>query len=589
MDQVAQIREKIDIVSFISGYIPVKKAGRNFQALCPFHGEKTPSFVISPERQMWHCFGCGKGGDVYTFLMEFEHMEFPEALRFLAKQTGIQLTSEGYADSTASAKKEKLYRVNTLAAEFYHYILTRHNAGKKALDYLAGRGLTDKLINTFKIGYSPSGGRTLVRYLFQKKQYQKEDLVDAGLVTIRSSGISDFFRGRVMFPLIDHRDNVLGFSGRIFDEKIAFGGKYINTRDTLIYHKREHFFGINITKEYIRKANQAILVEGEFDLISCFHHGITNVAAVKGTALTEQQVNLLNRYAHKITICFDGDSAGQEAIKRSLPVIAKKGLNTTVAVITSGKDPDEALKTDPGQFKHAVEHDINVYDYLFDRTVQKYSTSTSEGKQSITDELLPFIGDIENAIIREHYLRKLSVNIDTTYESILQEIEKRTKKVSIQETAALTKIQKPREELLEEYLLALILQSNEIKKFAAGAWKILNGQMSDERAYQKLFYYVVEFTGKTDGIDLTKFGYCIPTELLDAYNTAMLFPLPPFADEEKYADEVIKKAEDLKIIYVKDKIKRLAEQIKLVELQGNENEAEELKGKYTEMVSMLKK
>src|SRR6185437_12084031 len=366
MDQVSQIREKIDIVSFISEFIPLKKTGRNFKANCPFHGEKTPSFVVSPERQIWHCFGCSKGGDVYTFLMEYERLEFPEALRTLAKRTGIELKSQEKNTGLAT-QKERLYQINSLAKEYYHYVLTRHPAGKRALDYLKNRGVSDKIIETFMLGFAPMGN-ALTKYPLSKKKFAREDLVAAGVVFQKGRDVVDFFRGRLMFPLIDHRDNVVGFAGRILDSDSSTS-KYINTRETLIYHKGEQFYGLNITKNAIRKENQAIIVEGEFDVISCFENGIANVVAVKGTALTEAQVNLLGRFAQKITFCFDGDKAGQEAIKRSLAVVERKGLTPTVIEIPGGKDPDEALKNEPGLFKKAAREDRNIYDYLFDKAL----------------------------------------------------------------------------------------------------------------------------------------------------------------------------------------------------------------------------
>ncbi|MGH9856735.1 MAG: DNA primase, partial [Acidobacteriota bacterium] len=328
MDEVAQIREKIDIVALISEYVPLKKAGRNFKAPCPFHTEKSPSFVVSPERQIWHCFGCQKGGDCYTFLMEYERLEFPEALRLLAKRTGIELAQRGASKGLIS-QKERLYQANSLAKEYYHYVLTKHKAGERARSYLKNRGITEKVMQTFMLGFSPSNGTALSQYLTQKKRFSNEEVVAAGLAFQRGQRIQDFFWGRLMFPLIDHRDNVVGFSGRLLEPKENVG-KYVNTRETLIYHKGEHFYGLSVTKDAIRRADQAIIVEGEFDVISCFENGIANVVGVKGTALTESQVNLLARFAQKITFCFDGDKAGQEAIKRSLAIVEKKGITPTV-------------------------------------------------------------------------------------------------------------------------------------------------------------------------------------------------------------------------------------------------------------------
>ena len=584
MDQVAEIREKLDIVSFITEYIPLKKAGKNFNGLCPFHGEKTPSFVVSPDRQIWHCFGCGKGGDIYTFLMDYERLEFPEALRHLAKLAGIELADTSHAATVTSAKKDRLYKINSVALEFYHYILTKHKAGDAAFTYLKNRGITEKIAETFKIGFAPAGGRALVRYLLQKKRFQKEDILESGLAISYSNGFSDFFKGRLIFPLIDHRDNVVGFSGRLLDEKTGFGGKYINTRDTLIYHKRTHFFGLNITKEAIRKKDQAIVVEGEFDVMSCFREGITNVLAVKGTAMTEEQVNLLKRYVSKVTICFDGDAAGQEAIKRSLAVLSKKQLNTTVIIIPSGKDPDEAIKINPIEFKRAVDADINVYDYLFDKTLDTYSSSTSEGKRSIADNLLPIIDGIDNSIVKEHYLRKLSQSIQTTYESILEELSKKKKKTLEEVTVESIKNKRSREEVLGEYLVALIFQNIDVHKLALVVWEMLSDASMKDRAYLKLIEYYVEFV-KQKG-DKEKFGASLPAEYLDIYNTALLYPLPSFAVDEKNVEEAKKVATQLKLLSVKERIKSLAADIKKKEGEGRE--MEELKEEYTRLVGMLK-
>lgn len=588
MDQIAEIREKIDIVSFIAEYLPLKKAGRNFSALCPFHTEKSPSFVISPERQIWHCFGCQKGGDIYTFLMEYDRMEFGEALRQLAKQAGVEL-KQHVADTGLSAKKEGLYKINALAAEYYHYILTSHAAGKKALAYLKNRGIHDKLLKTFKLGFAPISGRALSQYLLQKKGYAKEDLIEAGLVYERGQSVSDFFRGRLIFPLISQHDNVLGFSGRLLDEAKGYGGKYINTRDTLVYHKREHFFGLNVTKDAIRKADQAILVEGEFDVMSCFQEGISNVVAVKGTALTEQQIRLLGRYAQKISICFDGDSAGQEAIKRSLPLLEKKGLQTTVILIPSGKDPDESLRTEPGAFKDAVKHDKNVYDYLFDHLQEKFGTTTPDGKQQMAEGLLPLINGIENAIIREHYLRKLATAIATSYDSILKELDRVTKKETKEVKIPRTKLQRTREEVLEEYLLALVLQNKLVFEEGMRAVTLLGESVTGMSAGQKLLTLIAKESEKGEVFDQKQFGNILPKELVTIYDTALLFPLPTFPDDKKNKEEITKVATDLRNVYLKHRLKVLGAEITVLEQEGKDEEAAQRKEEYSKFVMLLRK
>lgn len=252
MDQVAQVREKIDIVNLISEYIPLKKSGRNFTTTCPFHNEKTPSFVVSPERQIWHCFGCGRGGDAFSFVMEYENIEFIEALRMLAKKTGIRLK---LGDNSAStSKKERIFELNKLASNYYNYVLTDHSSGKDALRYLKEkRGITEKLIKTFNIGFSGGGRGDLTNYLIDKKKYTNKDLIDAGISFQKDSRSFDFFRNRIIFPLIDHRGNIVGFSGRKITED-GYGPKYINTKETFAYHKGSTFFWLEYCKRRYKKA-----------------------------------------------------------------------------------------------------------------------------------------------------------------------------------------------------------------------------------------------------------------------------------------------------------------------------------------------
>jgi DNA primase len=591
MDQVAEIREKIDIVSLLSEYLTLKKAGRNFKALCPFHTEKTPSFVISPERQIWHCFGgCNKGGDVYQFVMDYEKVDFPEALRVLAKRAGVELNTREFSSGDAS-KKERLYRINSIAKEFYHYVLTKHKAGQKALSYLKKRGIDSRLIETFAIGFAPTTGDSLSNYLIGKKKFARDDLIDAGLAYMRGRDPVDFFKNRLIFPLIDHRDNVLGFAGRILDsdENTA---KYVNTRETLIYHKGDHIFGLNVTKDAIRREEKAIVVEGEFDVLSCFQNGIGNAVAVKGTALTEQQVNLLARFTPKITFCFDADRAGQEAIKRSLVVVEKKGLSPTVVKIPGGKDPDEALSTNPAGFKKAVKEDISVYDYLLESALSRNDIKSAEGKKKIAEEIIPFVARISNEIVKEHYFKKIAESIDITYESVLREAERLFKKEP-QKAVSVNDIQKrPKEEILEEYLLALIVQAEVPRVAMNKAIEILSDSMTRERAYHKIMDHLLSHFEKNDQFDGKKFADGLPKELVPVFDTSTLFPLPDFSDNDKLLSEVEKIAKKLRVIYIQSRMRKLAIEIKKEESAGeNESEGKEslekLQKEYSEWATRL--
>jgi DNA primase len=583
MDQVSQIREKIDLVSFISEYVPLKKMGRNFKANCPFHNEKTPSFVVSSERQIWHCFGCGKGGDCFTFLMEYEHLEFVEVLRTLARRVGVELKET--FDSKTYSKKEKIYNLNKVAAKFYNYILTKHETGKEAFNYLTEkRKITPALIETYQLGFSPTSSSSLSSYLINKKGYKKQDLFEAGLSFEYRGRIIDFFKGRLIFPLLDHRDNVVGFSGRILtdDKTIA---KYINTKETEAYHKGDMFFGLGAAKEEIKKLDQAIIVEGEFDVISSFKEGIKNVVAVKGTALTENQVSLLSRFTKKVTLCLDQDTAGLEAMKRSLSILEKKGLLTTI-VVPSGKDPDEALKKDPYEFKKAIKNEQPIYDFLMEKTIADVGKKDVLSKKKITDTLLPFISQISNEVIKEHYLKTLSREIDTSYESLLKEVDKLTSGKEKEKTTYLVKEKRNRREILEEYYLAVIIQSPNPKSVFKNGMSNLKNYKFENKSYEKIIFKLKTFFENIEEFDEKKFASALPEELLMSFDTCFLLPLPKFENNNEYNEEIVKVAVELLTIFTKDRIKAVSEQIKA---EKNDADSKILKQELSELFSNLPK
>ena len=588
MEPTSLIRDKIDLVSFIGEFVVLKKAGRNFKGLCPFHNESTPSFMVSPDRQIWHCFGCAKGGDCFTFLMEYERMEFPEALRTLAAKTGVELPKTR-GSKEAISKKEKLYEINKVAAELYHYLLIKHKVGEKARKYLVERGVSEKVIETFRLGFAPNNGTTLSEYMMKKRQYTKDDLLEAGLATFYRSTTQDFFRGRVIFPLYDHRDNVVGFAGRVLEATNEMKAKYINTRDTLIYHKGEMVYGLNMTKDAIRKTDHAVLVEGEFDVLSCFQHGIGNVVAIKGTALTEAQVALLARYAQKITICFDGDSAGQNALLRSLPILEKKGVTTTVILIPNGKDPDEALKASEATFKKAVDHDIPVYDYLLMQLVKKHDPTSMEGKKEITSVLLPLLGNITNEIVKEHYLRKVSSQIEISFESLQKELQKLARKEPTVVDKVTKREKKSREEILEEYLLGLILQYDNPAFAIQEVVSILAHIMPKERAYQKLFSHLAGYFKEHEVFDGRQFSTGLPEALHASYSVCLLLPLPAFSKTEEQLQEIKKITAQLKDIYLRQRLKEVSSKIKKMEEEGKEDDIESIRSTFSTLVSELKK
>ncbi|HBB76389.1 MAG: DNA primase [Candidatus Levybacteria bacterium RIFOXYA1_FULL_41_10] len=582
MDQVARVREKIDIVSFISEYLTLKKSGRNFSAPCPFHNEKTPSFIISPERQIWHCFGCGKGGDIFSFLMEYEKIEFLEALRSLAKRVGIEIKTGDFATSSI---KEKIYQVNKIASGFYQYILTEHRAGEKALSYLLEKRKMNKaLIKSFGLGYSPSNN-ALAAYLINKKKYKKQDLSDAGLIFQRGNDAFDFFRGRLIFPLTDHRGNILGFSGRVLDDHDS--PKYINTKETPVYHKGSTFFGIDRALDEIKKAGEAVLMEGEFDVISSFREGIKNAVAIKGTALTDEQSIFLSRFAQKIILCLDQDEAGIEATKRSLAVLEKKNLTSYVASMPGNKDPDDALNSDPVLFKSALKESAGAYDFLITEALDRNSVKTFEGKKKISESLLPAFSLISNEVVKEHYLRKLSSEIDTSLDSLKKQLDKIDKKPEDKTAESSQTDKRGKREIREEYLLSLIVQSEKPKESFDAVLLILEDYEFETEVYKKVMERLILFFKTNNDFESKNFVKNLPKELVEAFDQIFLFPIPKFETKDPFLIDLKRTAKDLRAIYLKNKIQDLSDRLKKVKEKEDPKAEDTLKTEISEITSKL--
>ncbi len=462
-DQIQEIKEKLDIVDFISHYINLEKAGKNYKALCPFHDEKTPSFMVSPDLQIYKCFGCGKSGDVYNFLMEMEGLEFGEALRTLAEKTGVELESAPAPKD--KGRKEKLYEINHLAREYFHYLLTKHEVGEQALEYILDkRELPMETVEEFKLGYAPDSWESLGKFLLSKN-YTLSEIIETGLVVSKDTGrkFYDRFRGRVMFPLHDERGKVVGFSGRLVKEED--GPKYMNTPESLVFNKRRHLYGLFKSKDFIRRSKKAIVVEGHIDFLTPYSRGTKNIVASQGTALTPGQINLLSRYAEEISICFDTDLAGSKATKRGIETAEKSGLDVNVIVLPAEfKDPDDCAREDLSRWEESVSNQIPVYDFYLKQALDKYDEYSPEGKKKIAAEILPEFKKIPDDIQRAAYLQKLSAALDMEMDVIRSalekvEIEKNSEYENKSTKDLETYFEQRKYPLREFYMLALILRA----------------------------------------------------------------------------------------------------------------------------------
>jgi len=586
MDDVAKIKSKVDIVGVISEYIPLKKMGRNFKCPCPFHQEKSPSFTVSPERQIWHCFGCSKGGDVFSFLMEYEHIEFGEALKILADKTGVTLTASPLRTEREN-KRDTIFKLNSLAAQFYNFLLTKHPSGKNALSYLTEKRKTPiALINTFNLGFAPSQN-ALTTFLTKKKGYKDFDLIDAGLAFKGRNGLQDFFHNRIIFPITDSRGNIAAFSGRALDNSEASGPKYVNTRETAVYIKGDTVFGLNLAKDAIKKEGKVIIVEGEFDVITSHREGIDNIVAVKGTALTENQIRLLKRFAQKLVFCFDTDPAGTEAQRRSIELIEKEGVSAAVIVPPQGKDPDELLNENPSLFKKAIKNDIHIYDFIIDSALNNSDAKTVDGKEKILQKTLPFLAIIDNEVLKEHYLKKLADALSTSLDSVIKQAGKVLKKEAPRVTTS-TQKKESRQETLESYLLSLILQSENIKQSVLKTELSLAGISMSIPRYKRIFSELSAYCEKTQTATIKGFAEALPEELRPAVDTLFLAPIPQFAEIELLAQEIEKVSLEAKLLSIKDELQKLSEKIVLAEKEGREDDLLKLQEEFNTLSHLTK-
>lgn len=546
---------------------------------------------------------CQKGGDVFSFLMEYEKLEFIESLNMLAKRAGVTLSGSSLQSEGQAKKKEIIYQINHLASEFYHFILKNHKLGEKARQYLKNRQITQGAIDTYKLGFAPAMANGLIRFLVDKKGFSIKDVLDAGLI-IRVQGEGervqnyiDRFRKRVMFPLINHRGNIVGFSGRVLSEESG-QAKYVNTPETLIYHKSDHLFGLNVAKEAMKKEDSVILVEGEFDVIQAFIHDIGNVVAVKGTAITDGQAVLLKRFTKNVAICLDKDEAGIDAVLRAIRIFEEKELLIRVVELPLGKDPDESLRLNPSLFKKALKSEVHVYDFLLQTMFSKFDKKTPDGKKQIGDALLPFFIHIQNEIVKDHYVKKLANELSSSEESILREME-RIKKLVDRPMArdipkeVLHNKKRERQEILEEYLIALIIQSDHVFESFTKAKNIIDSFFFTTPVYEKIFTHLDKFMndqGK-EAFSIKAFVVQTPAELHPAIDTCYLFSLQ-FASKEDISSpfflEIEKIATEIKALFLKRQMQELTLKLKEEESQGDEVKLEKLKKQFDSIIKTLR-
>ena len=419
-EKVSEIRDRASILEVVSDYINLKKAGKHYKGLCPFHSEKTPSFMVNEEKQIFHCFGCGAGGDVFTFLMKVGNFSFPQAVEELAKRYGVRLPSRELspAKKKEMAKREILFQINQMASEYFHDLLYRQREGDEGRRYLSQRGLSEKIIKEHRLGYSFERWDGLVQHL-QEKKVSLELAWELGLIFPKKrEGWYDGFRGRILFPIFDLHQRVVGFGGRLIREGEP---KYLNSPESSIYHKGEILYGLQVAKGYIPEKDCAIIVEGYFDLLTLHQFGLKHNVATLGTALTAQHVRILKRYTKNLITVFDADEAGIKASLRALPLFLEEEVVGKTVLLPEGEDPDEFLrKGNLEDFEERVIHAVPLIDFFFEWLMKTHDIKSIDGKVKVAEEGMALINKIPNMIRKNFYTKTLAERLDLP-ESLLME------------------------------------------------------------------------------------------------------------------------------------------------------------------------
>jgi DNA primase len=463
MDAVAEIKQRLAIEDVVGQYVELKRAGRNFKGLSPFGNEKTPSFIVSPEKQIWHDFSSGKGGDMFSFIMEMEGLDFKGALDHLARKAGVDLEQFQTGTGPSSQTKERVYQALDLAAKFYQVQFSKN---KTALEYVfTTRKFSKEIALSFRIGYSPNNGSALVDFL-QKKGFTPKELEQAGLTTKRYRGTADMFRGRLMIPLSDPQGRIIGFTARILEDDPQ-APKYINTPQTMLYDKSRHVFGLAQAKEAIRTSGIAVLVEGNLDVIASHQVGVNNVVATAGTAMTEQHLKTISRFATDVRLAFDADKAGMNATERAIPIASRTGVSLSIVTLKDAKDPDELIKKDPKLWEKAITKQQYALDWLIERYKATVDITTGKGKRAFSDVLLPTILGLHDSVEQDHYLTKVAKLLEVSPGALREKMQQKKPVVPLKKKSAAVMRAEGNEQLewakAQDHLLALVLMRPKLR------------------------------------------------------------------------------------------------------------------------------
>jgi len=570
-----EIRRRVDLVELAGAHVALKKAGRHYRGLCPFHPEKTPSFHIDRERGLWHCFGCLKGGDLFDFVMEISNLSFSDAVEVLARRAGVQIERTPEA-ARRSSERDRLLRALQAAAEFFRAQLAHSTIGSSARAYLARRGVDQQIADRFVLGYSPRGWEDLLTAL-KAKGYPTTVLEAAGLVVERPRGDGhyDLFRDRLMFPLYDLQDRPIAFSGRILGEGQP---KYLNSKETPVFAKGRTLYALNWAREAIRARDEIVIVEGNMDVLSAHQFGITNAVASLGTALTREQVLLMKRFASRAVLIYDSDAAGQAASERAMGLFEEAELPVRVAVLPDG-DPDAFLRTaGPAAFLNLIEAALPVFEYHLKLSTARHNPRTIEGKVRIADELIPVIAAVSNPLRQAEYVRELGQRYGLQEEALRQRLRGRVGGRTVQtvETPLVARTDQARHQA-ERLLIHLMTHDGTLRPRVAS-------QLTGEDFADPTHRAVAEALFGAPDDDVVGVRERIAEEAAQTLLMRLAFEDPPVVEKEKsrVVDEAIEYLTQREPTAVRREA--LAQAIHAAQLAGNVEQVRRLQAEYLQLV-----
>lgn len=557
-NNVEQVKERLSIEEIVGQYVELKPAGSNLKGKCPFHAEKTPSFMVSPSRQTYHCFGCGVGGDIFTFIENIEGLDFKGALKMLADKAGVELTYDKQEDRD---EKDELFSI--LEAATAHY--TENLKGnKEAIAYLKERGLTDETIQVFRIGFAPDSWDKTVTYL-RDKGFTEKNIDKAGLIKKGDRGYYDRFRSRIMFPITDSVGRVVAFSGRIFGKEDDNTGKYINSPETALYHKSKILYGYDRARQAIRKTNFAILVEGQMDLIATHQAGYTNAVALSGTALTPEHITLIGRMSKNLCIALDADEAGVASASKSARAALRAGFDVKIAVLPEGDDPASMLaRDDVATWKTTIKESKHIIDFLLAR-LRTRAKDDRAFKLAVEKEVLPYLHDIASEIDKSHFVQRVAAQLSVTEEAVRQELSKTQQAYTSEAMTGPTKEREEKRIQAEEELVLMYLWQQQVKE-----------PFIDMEKFKKQVEDVV-----------TPLGFTALAERL-AKNSEAAFRFEALYDSEEQMKNAINELlERLTSMNVRRELETASVALRKAESEGDTAKIEELSKKCSELHQRL--